>query len=656
MSQQDQSATVLKQQDPELFHWMEKEALRQIQGLEMIASENYTSKAVRAAQGSLLTNKYAEGYPGRRYYGGCQYVDRCEELAIERLKKLFQAPFANVQPHSGSQANMAVFLAELKPGAKIMGLDLSHGGHLTHGAKVNFSGFLFESVFYSLHPETDRLDFNIIEDRAKKEKPDMIIAGYSAYPREIDFKAFREIADKTGACLLVDMAHIAGLVAGGAHPSPVPFADYVSSTTHKTLRGPRGGVILCREEARAKKINTKIFPGIQGGPLQHVIAGKAVAFGEALRDSFKDYAKAVVENAKVLEGVFRKEGLKMLTGGTDNHLLLLDLSDRGLTGKQVETALDRAGITVNKNTVPREKRSPFVTSGIRIGTPALTTRGMRAGEMRQIGQWIKRVIQDPENESLLKKIRGEVRELCSCFPLYQDSDGISSKKKGGDGPPSSSDSFRKAEQYKKKGGGKPALKPFGASSLKTKPSPSASKKKSAAPARQSQSAGLVSQKKGLPSCNELDEASSGGVSQKKRLPLWPSEVSIYTDGASRGNPGPCAFGLEVFDSKRVSIHREGRFLEKSNTNNFAEYHAVLRALELGAGRGVQDMHIFSDSELIVRQLKGEYKVKSVSLKPLFEACLWQKRKIPKVCFRHIPREQNTGADFLANQALNESGF
>ena len=409
----------LQKSDPEIFHWIEKESQRQKEGLELIASENYTSPAVCSAQGSLLTNKYAEGYPGKRYYGGCKYIDECETLAIERLKKLFKANFANVQPHSGSQANMAVLLAELKAGDKIMGLDLSHGGHLTHGSVVNFSGFLFESVFYKLNLKTQRLDFNQIEDQVKKEKPKLIIAGYSAYPRQIDFKAFREIADRHEILFLVDMAHIAGLIAGEAHPSPVPYADYITSTTHKTLRGPRGGVILCNEESKAKKMNSKIFPGIQGGPLEHVIAGKAVAFGEALKPSFKKYAEQIIKNAKTLEQIFHKEDLQMVTGGTDNHLLLLDLSDREVTGKTAETMLEKAGLTVNKNTVPGEKRSPFVTSGIRLGTPALTTRGMKEKEMEQIGLWIAQVIKNIENKTLISKIHKEVKKLCSQFPLYE---------------------------------------------------------------------------------------------------------------------------------------------------------------------------------------------------------------------------------------------
>ena len=410
---------ILQKVDPEIFSWIEKEEQRQEEGLEMIASENYTSPAVCMAQGSLLTNKYAEGYPGKRYYGGCKYVDECEKLGIERLKKLFQVNYANVQPHSGSQANMAVFLAELNRGDKIMGLDLSHGGHLTHGSPVNFSGFLFQACFYTLNLKTERLDFNYIEDQVKKEKPKMIIAGYSAYPREIDFKSFYEIAHRYDCLFLVDMAHISGLIAGGVHPSPVPYADYITSTTHKTLRGPRGGIILCQDPERAKKMNSKIFPGIQGGPLEHVIAAKAVAFKEALDPSFKSYVSQIVKNAKTLEKIFKKESLKMVTGGTDNHLLLLDLSELNITGKEAECNLEQAGITVNKNTVPNEKRSPFVTSGIRIGTPALTTRGMKEPEMEQIGLWISQVIKNPKEEALFSKIHSQVKELCSRFPLYQ---------------------------------------------------------------------------------------------------------------------------------------------------------------------------------------------------------------------------------------------
>ena len=409
----------LKDQDPEIYNWIQKEDVRQKQGLEMIASENYTSQAVMEAQGSILTNKYAEGYPYKRYYGGCEFVDKCEELAIERLKKIFGASFANVQAHSGSQANMAVFLAELEAGDKLMGLDLSHGGHLTHGSPVNFSGVLFKSSFYHLNSKTELLDFNLIEDVAKKEKPQLIIAGYSAYPRFIDFKSFRDIADKVGAKLLVDMAHIAGLVAGGAHPSPIKHAHYITSTTHKTLRGPRGGIILSNEEALAKKINSKIFPGIQGGPLEHVIAAKAVAFKEVLKPEFKTYANQIIKNAKTLADVFTKEGLNLVTGGTDNHLILINLSKDNLTGKDIEQSLGEASITVNKNTVPNEKLSPFVTSGIRLGTPALTTRGMKEKEMEQIANWICQVIKNHKDSSVISKVKKQVENLCQQFPIYE---------------------------------------------------------------------------------------------------------------------------------------------------------------------------------------------------------------------------------------------
>ena len=408
----------LKKTDKEIYQWIQKELDRQRNELELIASENYTSQAVMEAQGSVLTNKYAEGYPHKRYYGGCEFVDQCEELAIKRAQKIFNVKWANVQPHSGSQANMAVFLAELKPQDKIMGLDLNHGGHLTHGSPVNFSGSLFQSVFYKLNPKTERLDFNLIEDLAKKEKPKIIIAGYSAYPRSIDFKSFRDIADQAGALLLVDMAHIAGLVAGEAHPSPVPFAHYVTSTTHKTLRGPRGGLILCSDEKRSQKINSKIFPGIQGGPLEHVIAAKAVAFGEVLQPEFKTYAHQIIENAKTLSQILQKQGFRLVSGGTDNHLLLLDLSDKNITGKDAEKSLQNAGITVNKNTIPNEKRSPFVTSGIRLGTAALTTRGMKKQEMELIGHWISQVLTDSQNEQLHGRIKKEIHQLCHQFPIY----------------------------------------------------------------------------------------------------------------------------------------------------------------------------------------------------------------------------------------------
>jgi glycine hydroxymethyltransferase len=405
--------------DPEIGKIISNELDRQEFGLEMIASENYVSTAVLEAQGSVLTNKYAEGYPNKRYYGGCEFVDQAETLAIERAKKIFGSEHANVQPHSGSQANMATLFAAAKPGSKIMGMNLSHGGHLTHGSPVNFSGLLYQVTAYGLDEKTGRLNYDHINDVAKKEKPAVLIAGYSAYPRELDFKSFRQIADNCGAILLTDMAHFAGLVAGGVHPSPVPYSDYVTTTTHKTLRGPRGGLILCNNE-RSKELNSKIFPGIQGGPLEHVIAAKAVAFGEILNSDFKSYAQQIVKNAKALADVVMSRGYNLVTGGTDNHLILIDLSDREITGKDGEIALDHAGITVNKNTVPNEKRSPFVTSGLRVGTPALTTRGMKEAEMKIIGGWICDVLNDFKNEDALKKMRGQVKELCRKFPIYQD--------------------------------------------------------------------------------------------------------------------------------------------------------------------------------------------------------------------------------------------
>lgn len=408
----------LQEADSEIFKMIEMESERQKTGLEMIASENYTSRAVMQAQGSILTNKYAEGYPGKRYYGGCQNVDQVESLAIERFKKLFNCSFANVQPHSGSQANMAVYLAALKAGDSILGMDLSHGGHLTHGSPVNFSGLLFKAHGYKLDPQTGRLNYDLIRKTALEVKPQLLIAGYSAYPRFLDFAKFKEIADEVGATLLVDMAHFAGLVATGAHPSPFPYADYVTSTTHKTLRGPRGGIILTNSEEKAKTMNSRIFPGIQGGPLEHVIAGKAVAAGEALKPDFKTYIDQVVKNAKALSEAILSEGWQLVTGGTDNHLLLMDLSETQVTGKVAEHALDEAGITVNKNTVPNEKRSPFVTSGIRIGTPALTTRGMKEKEMKSIAKWISQILKDPENASVKAKIKSEVEDLCQQFPIY----------------------------------------------------------------------------------------------------------------------------------------------------------------------------------------------------------------------------------------------
>lgn len=404
--------------DPEIFNLIEEEFRRQDEGLEMIASENYASPAVMAAQGSVLTNKYAEGYPGKRYYGGCEFVDGVESLAITRACKLFNCSFANVQPHSGSQANMAAFLSVLKAGDVILGMDLSHGGHLTHGSPVNFSGILFKAASYKLDPETGLLNYDQIRKTAREVQPKMIIAGYSAYPRPLDFEQFSSIAKEVGAFLLVDMAHFAGLVASGHHASPFPFADFVTSTTHKTLRGPRGGIILSNSEERAKSLNSKIFPGIQGGPLEHVIAAKAVAFKEALEPSFKDYIGQVLKNARVLAEGLLEQGFELVTGGTENHLLLLDLSNSEITGKQAENMLDESGITVNKNTVPQEKRSPFVTSGIRIGTPALTTRGFKEMEMKQVALWISQVLKNPQDEKLRERVRHEVRDLCLKYPLY----------------------------------------------------------------------------------------------------------------------------------------------------------------------------------------------------------------------------------------------
>ncbi|MCK6598436.1 MAG: serine hydroxymethyltransferase [Bdellovibrionaceae bacterium] len=409
--------TKLFESDPQIAQWIKAEEERQQYGLEMIASENYTSQSVMEAQGSVLTNKYAEGYPNKRYYGGCHNVDQIEAIAIDRAKKIFKCDFANVQPHSGSQANMAVYLASVKAGDTIMGMDLSHGGHLTHGSPVNFSGLLFNPVSYKLDSETGRLNYDSIYAEAQIHKPKLIIAGYSAYSRFLDFAKFKEIADSVGAKLLVDMAHFAGLVASGHHPSPFPYADYVTSTTHKTLRGPRGGLILTNNEEFAKTMNSRIFPGIQGGPLEHVIAAKAVAFGEVLKSDFKGYIGNVIENAKVLAEVLTERRIPLVTGGTDNHLLLLDLSSLPVTGKQAEIALDEAGITVNKNTVPNEKRSPFVTSGIRIGTPALTTRGMGKNEMQVIGNWIADIISEIDNTKLKANIKEDVKKLCQKFPL-----------------------------------------------------------------------------------------------------------------------------------------------------------------------------------------------------------------------------------------------
>jgi len=408
----------VKKEDREIYDIMMDELHRQEYGLELIASENYVSPAVMEAMGSILTNKYAEGYPGKRYYGGCVNVDKAETLAIERAKKLFNAEYANVQPHSGSQANMAVYMANLQPGDVIMGMDLSHGGHLTHGSPVNFSGFLYKVYHYGVTKETQTIDYNMIRDLAKQHRPKLIVAGASAYPRTIDFKKFREIADEVGAKVMVDMAHIAGLVATGLHPSPIPYAEFVTSTTHKTLRGPRAGLILAREEF-AKAINSKIFPGIQGGPLMHIIAAKAVAFKEAMTPEFKKYQEQIIKNARTLCETLKAEGLKIVSGGTDTHLMLVDFSGTEITGKDVEIALGLAEITVNKNTVPFETRSPFITSGIRIGVPAVTTRGMKENEMKTIGKLISRVVKDIKNESAIKDVKKEVIALCEAFPLYK---------------------------------------------------------------------------------------------------------------------------------------------------------------------------------------------------------------------------------------------
>ena len=425
----------LQSADPEIYASISRELDRQETGLELIASENYVSAAVMEAQGSVLTNKYAEGYPGKRYYGGCQFVDEVESLAINRLRKIFHCDdssphlyMANVQPHSGAQANMAVYLSVLKPGDVILGMDLSHGGHLTHGSPVNFSGKLYQAHHYGVSKETEKLNYDDILAKAREVKPKMIVAGASAYPRTLDFERLGKIAKEVGALLLVDMAHIAGLVAAGLHPSPIPHADFVTSTTHKTLRGPRGGIVLCKPEF-AKGINSAVFPGMQGGPLMHVIAAKAVAFGEALKPEFKQYQTQVVANAKALAENLQSRGLRIVGGGTDNHLMLLDVGSLGLTGKEVEQALDQVQITVNKNTIPFETRSPFVTSGIRIGTPAVTSRGLGVPEMKVIASYIADVCDDlrkqigAETKTLsattIEKLSKEIHSLCHKFPIYR---------------------------------------------------------------------------------------------------------------------------------------------------------------------------------------------------------------------------------------------
>ena len=410
----------LKDADPEVFDAIVKETNRQATKLELIASENFVSEAVLEAMGGVMTNKYAEGYPGKRYYGGCEYVDIAEDLARDRLKQLFGCEHANVQPHAGSQANMAVYFTALKPGDKVLGLDLTCGGHLTHGHPINFSGFLFDFTGYVVDKETEQIDYDELLKDAQRVRPKMIVSGASAYPRTLDFKRIREICDEVEACMMVDISHIAGLVAAGLHPSPIPYADFVTSTTHKTLRGPRGGIIMCKEEYAAD-LDRMVMPGIQGGPLMHVIAAKAVAFKEALTDEFNAYQGRIVENAKVLARTLKEKGHRLVAGGTDTHLMLLSFIDvPKVTGRKVEKALDKAGITANKNTVPFDPEKPFVTSGIRLGTPAVTTRGMGTGEMVQIADFIDRAIKNRRKDEVLEGIAVEVAELCAGFPLYPE--------------------------------------------------------------------------------------------------------------------------------------------------------------------------------------------------------------------------------------------
>ncbi len=410
---------LLKTQDPEVFGSIQREFERQHSTLEMIASENFASPAVLTAMAQAMNNKYAEGYPGRRYYGGCTFVDEVENLARERLKTLFGAEHANVQPHSGTQANMAVYYGVMQPGETILAMHLSHGGHLSHGSPVSFAGTQYRVVYYTVDPQTERIDLDQVRDLARKHRPKVIVTGYSAYPRVIPFEGFREIADEVEAYLVADIAHIAGLVAAGVHPSPVGVAHFVTGTTHKTLRGPRGGFILTGKDL-AKVVDKAVFPGIQGGPFMHVIAAKAVAFGEALKPEFRTYARQIVQNARTLADVLMAEGLRLVSGGTDNHLMLVDLRPLGLTGKVAEKLLEEAGITVNKNTIPFDPEKPTVTSGIRIGTPALTTRGMKEPEMRRIGKWIAAILKNPEDEDLRARIREEVRALVEAFPLYPE--------------------------------------------------------------------------------------------------------------------------------------------------------------------------------------------------------------------------------------------
>ena len=427
----------IKKVDPELYEIINKEQNREHDTLELIASENFTSPAILEAAGGIMTNKYAEGYPGKRYYGGCIHVDEAENLAIDRLKKLFGVEYANVQPHSGSQANMAVFMTFLNPGDIIMGLELSHGGHLTHGSAVNFSGQLYNSISYHVDKETGRVDFDEVRSLAKEHKPKMIICGGSAYPRYVEFDKFYEIAQEIGAFLMADIAHPSGLVAAGVHPSPVPYCDVITSTTHKTLRGPRGGIIMMGKDkentwgkiapksGRIKMISelldSSVMPGIQGGPLMHIISAKAIAFGEAMKDEFKVYAKKIVDNAKVMAQEFIEMDYDIVSGGTDTHVVLMDLSNKGISGKAAEKALEKAGITANKNMVPFDQRSPFITSGIRVGTPAITTRNMGSNEMKKIASFINTVITDADNDDTIQNVKSQVKELCDSFPIYEES-------------------------------------------------------------------------------------------------------------------------------------------------------------------------------------------------------------------------------------------
>jgi len=423
--------------DPELYEIIKREQNREHDTLELIASENFTSPAILEAAGGIMTNKYAEGYPGKRYYGGCIHVDEAENLAIDRLKKLFGVEYANVQPHSGSQANMAVFMTFLKPGDTIMGLELSHGGHLTHGSAVNFSGQLYNSISYHVDKETGRVNFDEVRSLAQEHKPKMIICGGSAYPRYVEFDKFYEVAQEIGAFLMADIAHPSGLIAAGVHPSPVPYCDVITSTTHKTLRGPRGGIIMMGKDrentwgkiapksGRTKMISelldSSVMPGMQGGPLMHIISAKAIAFGEAIKDEFKVYAKRVVENAKVMAQEFIEMDYDIISGGTDTHVVLMDLSNKGISGKAAEKALEKAGITVNKNMVPFDQKSPFITSGIRVGTPAITTRNMGSNEMKKIASFINTVVTDADNEDTIKNVKSQVKELCDSFPIYEES-------------------------------------------------------------------------------------------------------------------------------------------------------------------------------------------------------------------------------------------